>query len=138
MNLSMTIVEITGGMLRAARSLTGLSQQEQSALQSRVLASRLGKARAATSLMPKRARCIVLSRRSRPKASASLTAACICSAPAPIAGLLTGFEQVCATTAKAMLLHVLKARLEKVPNSLRLSGLSRWVRNFDWIAQYSP
>src|SRR5262249_43145180 len=27
-NLSMTIVEITGGMLRAARSLTGLSEQE--------------------------------------------------------------------------------------------------------------
>jgi hypothetical protein len=27
-NLDMTIVEITGGMLRAARSLTGLSQQE--------------------------------------------------------------------------------------------------------------
>jgi hypothetical protein len=27
-NLNMTIVEITGGMLRAARSLTGLSQQE--------------------------------------------------------------------------------------------------------------
>jgi len=52
--------------------------------------------------------------------------------------LLTGFEQVCATTAKAMLLHVLNAKLEKVPNSFRLSGLSRWLRNFDWIAQYSP
>ena len=37
--------------------------------------------------------------------------------------LLTGFEQVCATTAKAMLLHVLNARLENVPNSLRLRGL---------------
>ena len=37
--------------------------------------------------------------------------------------LLTGFDAVCATTAKAMLLHVLKARLEKVPNSLPSEGL---------------
>jgi PTS system N-acetylglucosamine-specific IIC component len=55
-----------------------------------------------------------------------------------IHALLTGFEEVCATTAKAMLLHVLNAKLVKVPSSLRLSGLSRWLRNFDWIAQYFP
>jgi hypothetical protein len=52
--------------------------------------------------------------------------------------LLAGLEAVCATTANAMLLHVLKAKLVKVPNSLRLRGLSRWPRNFDWIAQYCP
>ena len=52
--------------------------------------------------------------------------------------LLTGLVAVCATTAKAMLLHVLKAKLVKVPNSRRVRGLSRWLRNFVWIAQYSP
>ena len=52
--------------------------------------------------------------------------------------LLTGLEAVCATTANAMLLHVLNAKLVKVPSSLRFSGLSRWLRNFDWIAQYCP
>ena len=52
--------------------------------------------------------------------------------------LLIGFEQVCATTAKAMLLHVLKERLVKVPNSLLLRALSLLLRNFDWMAQYSP
>ena len=52
--------------------------------------------------------------------------------------LLTGFDAVCATTANSILLHVLKARLEKVPSSLRVKGLSCWLRNFDWIAQYFP
>ena len=52
--------------------------------------------------------------------------------------LLTGFEAVCATTANVMLLHVLNAKLVKVPNSLRVRGLSLWLRNFDWIAQYFP
>jgi hypothetical protein len=45
---------------------------------------------------------------------------------------------VCATTAHAMSLHVLNAKLVKVPSSRRLSGLSRWLRNFVWMAQYSP
>ena len=36
--------------------------------------------------------------------------------------LLTGFEEVWATTAKAMLLHVLKARLVKVPSSRLVRG----------------
>src|SRR5262245_7909571 len=48
-----------------------------------------------------------------------------------------GLVEVCATTANAMLLQVLNAKLEKVPNSLRLRGRSR-LRNFAWIAQYSP
>ena len=39
--------------------------------------------------------------------------------------LLTGFVQVCAMTAKAMLRHVLNARLVKVPSSRRVSALSR-------------
>ena len=79
----MTIVEITGGMLRAARSFTGFSQQElASALQSRVLASRLGRARAAMSPMPRRVLCIVSFQRSRPKASASAMAVCLLFAKA--------------------------------------------------------
>ena len=36
--------------------------------------------------------------------------------------LLTGFEEVWATTAKAMLLQVLNARLVKVPSSRLVSG----------------
>ena len=45
---------------------------------------------------------------------------------------------VWATTARAMSLHVLNARAVKVPSSRRVRGLSRWVRNFAWMAQYSP
>src|SRR5262249_29940144 len=74
-NLDMTIVEITGTCcaLRAA-SPAFHSKSSPSALQSRVLVSRLGRARVAVSPTPRRVPCIVSSRRSRPRAPASATA----------------------------------------------------------------
>jgi hypothetical protein len=68
----MTIIEITGGMLRAARSLTGMTQQE--------VADRAGISRpclttweGSSDSVPNAGVMIVSSRPSRPKASAPAT-----------------------------------------------------------------